>query len=143
MPAKVADRSVSDGVTMSAGACVSWFSRTQKWLTLSTTETEYGALADIIKEVAFSRYVWSYILPRFGTTCVVISEDNEGAKNLALNPACTSNSKHMRHHFWRQHIFKGEFVVTHIESNDQHADFLTKPLDYTAFCYHQDSLMHI
>ena len=30
---------------------------------------------------------------------------------------------------------------THVESDDQHADVLTKPLHYTAFCYHRDFLV--
>ena len=41
-------RSVSGGAVMCAGACVCWFSRTQKRVTLSTTEAEYVALADTI-----------------------------------------------------------------------------------------------
>ena len=94
----------------------------------------------------FLRYVWSFIFPGFGTMCITVFEDNEGAKNLAQqNPVRTSNSKHIDvlHHFLRELIFKGEFVITHVESDDQHADVLTKPLDYTAFCYHRDFLMNI
>ena len=40
--------SVSGGLVMRGGACVSWFSRTQKRVTLSTTEAEYVALADVV-----------------------------------------------------------------------------------------------
>ena len=51
---KAADRrSVSGGAVMCAGACVCWFSRTQKCVTLSTTEAEHVALADTIKEAMF------------------------------------------------------------------------------------------
>ena len=71
-------------------------SRTQKCVTLSTTEAEYVALADTIKEAMFLRYVWSFIFPGFGTMCITVFEDNEGAKNLAQNPVCTSNSSHRR-----------------------------------------------
>ena len=42
-------RSVSGGAVMCAGACVCWFSRTQKCVTFSITEAEYVALADTIK----------------------------------------------------------------------------------------------
>ena len=42
-------RSVTGGLVVCGGACVSWFSRTQKCVTLSTTEAEYVALADVIK----------------------------------------------------------------------------------------------
>ena len=44
---KAADRrSVSGGLVMCGGGCISWFSRTQKCVTLSTTEAEYVSLAD-------------------------------------------------------------------------------------------------
>ena len=43
-------RSVSKSVVMYAGACVSFFSRTQKSVTLSSTEVEYVAMADGLKE---------------------------------------------------------------------------------------------
>ena len=43
----------------------------------------------------FLRYVWSFIIPGFGTSCITVFEDDEGAKNLAQNPVCTANSKHI------------------------------------------------
>ena len=52
-------------------------------------------LADTIKMAMFSRYVWSFIDLGFGTTYITVFEDNEGAENLAKNPVCTSNSKHI------------------------------------------------
>ena len=42
---------------MCEGACVRWFSRTQKCVTLSTSEAEYAALGDTVKEVLFLRQV--------------------------------------------------------------------------------------
>ena len=53
-------RSVSGGAIMCASACVCWFSRTQKCVTHSTTEAEYVAQADTIKEAMFLWYVWSF-----------------------------------------------------------------------------------
>ena len=46
-------RSVSGGVVMCAGACVSFFCRTQKSVTFSSTEAEYVALTAGIKEMLF------------------------------------------------------------------------------------------
>ena len=94
----------------------------------------------------FLRYVWNIIFPRFSKSFITVFEDNEGAKNLAHDPhVCTSNSKHIdvRHYFLRELIFKGELVITHVESDDQHANVLTKPLDDMTFCYHRDFLMNI
>ena len=54
---KPADRrSVSGRAIMCAGAFGCWFSRTRKYVTLSSTEAEYVALADTIKEMMFLRY---------------------------------------------------------------------------------------
>ena len=46
-------RSVSGGAIMCGGASVCWFSRTQKYATLSTSEAEYVALGDAVKGVIF------------------------------------------------------------------------------------------
>ena len=47
---KAGRRSVSGVAVSCGGALVSWFSRTQKCVTLSTTEAEYVAMADGVKE---------------------------------------------------------------------------------------------
>ena len=44
-------RSASGRAVMCEGACVYWFSRTQKCVTLSTSEAEYVALGDTVKEL--------------------------------------------------------------------------------------------
>ena len=56
-------RSVSGSVVMCAGACVSFFSRTQKKFTLSSTEAEYDALAAGIKETIFFTAYLEFYLP--------------------------------------------------------------------------------
>ena len=50
---------------MCAGACVYWFSRTQKCVTLSTSEAEYVALGDAVKELLFLRQVWRFMIPGY------------------------------------------------------------------------------
>ena len=133
-------RSVSGRSVMCAGPCVCWFSRTQKCVTLSTTEAEYVALADTMKEVIFLRYVWSYILPGLGSACITVFEDNKGARHLAQYPVCASNSKHIdiRYHFLRGLVVRGEFGIVAVESEQQHADFLTKALAGPVFRFPLD-----
>ena len=70
-------RSVSGGVIMCGGACIVWFSRTQKCATLSTTEAEYVAITELLKELLFVREVWSFILPEAGMPCIPVFEDNQ------------------------------------------------------------------
>ena len=46
-------RSVSGGVVMCAGRPVSWYSKTQKCVTLATMKAEYVAMSDVAKEILF------------------------------------------------------------------------------------------
>ena len=50
-------RSVSGGVVMFAGACVSFYSKTQKLISLSYTEAEYVAMATGFRETISLRYL--------------------------------------------------------------------------------------
>ena len=60
-------RSVSCGaIIMCGGACLCWFPRTQKYVTLSTSEPEYVALGDTVKELLFLR--------RCGVSCYPVRE---------------------------------------------------------------------
>ena len=72
---------------MCAGACVSFFSRTQKRVTLCSTEAEDVAMADGLEEAIFLRYLWSFIFPDRDVGCTEVKEDNVGALHLANNPA--------------------------------------------------------
>ena len=47
-----------------------------------------------IKEVIFLRYVWSFIWPGLGPACITVFEEDKGARHLAHNPVCVSNSKY-------------------------------------------------
>ena len=141
---KAADRrSVSGGLLMSGGACVSWFSKTQKCGILSATEAEYVALADVIKEVLFLRQVWRFMLPDVGMACIPVFEDNGGAVQLAKNPITNSNSKHIdvRHHFIRELVGRREVSIIHVPSLFQHADFLTKAISRESFEFHRSLAM--
>jgi len=94
-------RSVSGGAVLYAGGVVSWFSRTQHCVTLSTTESEYIALTEVTMEIIFLRQILDFIEPRRVRRAVTIFEDNDGAIKLADNPICTNRTKHIdvRYHF--------------------------------------------
>ena len=121
------------------------FEDSKKCVTLSTTEAEYVALADTIKEVIFLRYVWSFILPGLGSACITVFESSKGARHLVHNPVCASNSKHIdiRQHFLRELVFRGEFDIVAVESEKQHADFPTKALASPVSRFHRDFVTNI
>ena len=139
-------RSVSGGVIMSGGASVFWFSRTQKCvITLSTSEAEYVALGDAVKELLFLRQVWLFMLPSKVMPCFPIFEDNQGAVQLTQNPITNSNSKHIdvRHNFLRELVRQKDIKVVQVPSEFQHADILTKALSFDLFAFHRKFLMNL
>ena len=125
--------------------CVCHFSsRTQKSVTLSSTEAEYVAMAAGIKKTTFLRHIWSFKFPDRDVGCT-LPKNNMGAIHLTRNPATTPNSKHIdiRHHFIRERVAKGETKVVYVPSEKQHVDFLTKPLHQGAFEVHRNFVMNI
>ncbi|CAB1117620.1 unnamed protein product [Ectocarpus sp. CCAP 1310/34] len=143
---KAADRRyVSGGLVICAGGCISWFSRTQECVTLSTTKAEYVSLVDVMKEVLFLRQVRRFMLPEAGMPCIPVFEDNQGAIQLAQNPNSNSNSKHIdvRHHFIRELVGRKEISIFHVESAYQHADFLTKALNAGDVEFHRIFVMSV
>jgi hypothetical protein len=47
-----------------------------------------------------------------------------------------SRSKHIanRHHFIRDHVARGDIVITHVNTEDNLVDIFTKPLDEKILC---------
>ena len=68
-------RSVSGGVIMCAGACVSFYSRTQNSISLSSTEAEYVAMAIGFRESTFMQYLWSSFFPDRNVGATTVKED--------------------------------------------------------------------
>jgi hypothetical protein len=61
--------------------------------------------------------------------------DNESAINIAYNPCEHSRTKHIdiRYHFLKDHVIKGDIVISHVGTNDQLANIFTKLLDEKRF----------
>ena len=99
-------RSVSGGVIMREGASVCWFTRTQKCVTLLTSEAEYVALGDAVKELLVLKQISRFMFPNKVMPCFPDFEGNQSTVKLAQNPVTNSNSKHIdvHHHFLREFI---------------------------------------
>ena len=80
-----------------------------------------------------------FILPGVGYTCITGFEDDKGARHLDHNPVCASNLKHIdiRYDLLRELVFRVEFDIVSVESEQQHADFLTKALAGPGFRFHR------
>ena len=138
-------RSILDRVLMCRGASVCWFSRTQKYVTLSTSEAEYVALGGAVKELLFLRHIWRLMLPSRVMPCFPFFEDNQGDVQLAQNPVANSKSKHIdvRHRFLRELVRQRDIKAVQVPSEFQRAGILTKALAYDLFALHQKFLMKL
>jgi hypothetical protein len=107
---------------------VSWRSKKQTTIALSTCEAEFMALADAISETL---YIKSLVGELGGKqNPAIVYEDNQAAIALAKNPVNHSRAKHIdiRFHFIRKHIDDGTIIVKYIPTTSQVADALTKPV---------------
>ncbi|XP_075489673.1 secreted RxLR effector protein 161-like [Primulina tabacum] len=129
------DRKSTSGYVflMNSGA-VSWCSKKQPIVTLSTTEAEFVAAA-----VCACQGVWmKRILKELGCSdegCITVMCDNSSTIKLSKNPVMHGRSKHIdvRFHFLRNLTKDGKIELIHCGSQDQVADIMTKPLKLEAF----------
>jgi hypothetical protein len=112
---------------------IAWASRQQKCVALSSTEAEYIALSEVVKEVLWTSRIVRYL--GLISDKVIVYEDNQGAIKLATNTITHKRSKHVniRYHFVRQHVSEGDIVLQWIQTKNMLADALTKPLAEAEF----------
>lgn len=98
-------------------------------MALSTTETEYMALAECAKAIYLQRFLRELGFNK--PSILKIYCDNQSALSLAENPIYYARSKHIdiRHHLICEVISEKAFTVDYISTEEQvAADFLTKGL---------------
>ena len=134
--------SVSGMAVTLGGTVVSHASKTQHVVSLSTSEAEYIAAGDGVKEALFVRTVLSFIVTETSGASIKVLNGNQGAKALIENPLSSSRSKHIdvRFHFIRDLFRIRKISVEYVESAEQHADILTKALSRANFQYHRERL---
>ncbi|KAJ0172339.1 hypothetical protein K1T71_012312 [Dendrolimus kikuchii] len=101
------DRKSYTGYVYKIGnSVISWESRKQKTVALSSTEAEYMALSDACKEGLFIR---TFLQECLNLDCVInLFNDNQSAQKLSKNSMLHSRTKHIdvRHHFIRDIVNK-------------------------------------
>ena len=143
---KADDRRSVSGVAVTVGkSSVSWFSTTQKVVTLSATEAEYVALGDGIKEALFVRGVLSFVIPSISENCIKVFVDNDGAISPVNNPLSSARTKRIdvRFHFIRELTRSKTIPVEYVPTKEQRTDILTKALTGAIFKERRDFLMNL
>ncbi|XP_070025690.1 secreted RxLR effector protein 161-like [Nicotiana sylvestris] len=111
------------------GSClISWGTRKQNLVALSTTEAEYVAATSCCAQLLWIKQQ----LEDFGvlTESVPLLYDNTSDLNMAKNPVQHKRTKHIdvRHHFLRDNVEKGLICMKLCNTKDQIECIFTKAL---------------
>jgi hypothetical protein len=112
---------------------VSWASKKQNSLALSTAKTEYIATGHCCAQLLWMRQTlrdYGYKLSKVPLLC-----DNESAIRMVDNPVEHSRTKHIDiwYQFLRDHQQRGDIEIAYVSTKEQLADIFTKPLDEKTF----------
>ena len=116
-----------------AGAPVSWVSRKQKTVALSSTEAEYMSMTDAIKQIAWMKSLYGEL--GFTVNNIELNIDNQGALFNAQNNVVETKTKHIniKYHYVRENVKDQTVHLLYIHTNEQQADILTKNLPRVKF----------
>src|SRR6266576_1199903 len=113
---------------------ITWSSTKQKCVAISSTESEYVALAEGVKEVLWLISILKQMCFQIKLP-INIYEDNAGCIGISKNPTGHKRVKHIdiKYHFIRFQIKSGIINVEPIPTENQLADIFTKPLATQSF----------
>lgn len=121
-------RSLSGYIFTLFGNVISWRSNLQSVVALSSTEAEYIALAESVKEAIWLKGSISAMIK--GKCEAKIFCDNQSALALSKNPTFHDRKKHIdvRFHYVREIVQEGEVKLCKIHTSNNQADIMTKVL---------------
>ncbi len=131
---KVDRKSITGYVFMLGSTAITWKSTKQQTVALSSTEAEYMALGDAVKEVLWLSQLMVHIGLKLHSPPTIF-EHNEGCKMLSTHPVHHQRTKHIdiKHHFVRDHIAAGDCQLVSIDTENMVADMFTKNLGSVKF----------
>lgn len=126
------DRRSTSGYCVSMSkesSLVSWKSKKQPTVALSTCEAEYMALALTIQECIYLKQLLKG-MDSYEYIPTVVHEDNQGTIALVKNPVCRQRCKHVdiKYHFIRSTIKEGRMTLVYCPTEVMIADAMTKPV---------------
>ena len=137
-----ADRkSVTGWVAKLNGDPVSWASKKQRTVALSTCEAELYAKAAAIQEVLWLRGLMKEL--GLYTTAGTVHGDNQSAIAVAKNGIKGERTKHVdvKYHFVTESVERGEVQLKWVSTHEQQADIFTKALAAPLFHQFRKQLM--
>lgn len=122
-------RSTSGYVIKMGTGAVSWSSRLQSIVTLSTTEAEYVAAVSAAQEILWLRNFLTELGYSFSSPSTLYI-DNQSALSVAKNPEHHGRMKHLdlRFYWLRDEVASGKIGLAHLRTDVMPADGMTKAL---------------
>ena len=124
------------------GIPIAWRSKGMKSVVLSTTEAEYMALSEVVKELKFIVQLLQTMnievkLP------ITVYVDNVGAIWLSNNRTTSDRTKHIdiRTSFVKEYQEDGKIIIKFVKSEENEADIFTKNTTNVIFNNHQKKLV--
>nr|GEW10002.1 putative copia-type protein [Tanacetum cinerariifolium] len=120
-------RSTSGYFSLVGGNLVTWRSKKQKVVALSSAEAEFRGIAKGVKEALWIRKLLSKVgYPPKEVTRIMC--DNKAAIQISKNPVQHDRTKHVEidRHFIKEKLEAGIIKLPFVKSQDQLADILTK-----------------
>jgi hypothetical protein len=131
---KVDQKSTTGTCQFLGRSLVSWSSKKQNSVALSTTEVEYVAVSAWCAKFLWMKQMLGDYSCEFSKIPLLC--DNESGIKLANNPVQHSRTKQIdiRHHFLWDHEAKGDIALRHVSTERQLTNIFTKTLDEQRFC---------
>ena len=126
-------------------AAISWSSKRQPTIALSSCEAEIMAASEAAKEAVYLDKLFTELGFRTDDEPIHLSCDNKAAIDSAYNPENHARTKHIdrRHYFIRELVEDGKIVVPFVPTDENLADFFTKPLKASKFFPLRDKIMNV
>eukprot|EP00253_Pinus_taeda_P005068 PITA_05068 len=131
------DRKKTSGYVFHMGSgAISWASKNQPIVVLSTSEAEYVAATAVACQVVWMRRMLRSLGQEKAKGTVIFC-DNSSTIALSKNFVFHKRTKHIdkRFHYIRELVSNAEIVLQHCRTQEQVADILTKPLDQKSFVF--------
>jgi|SRR6267142_1812501 len=122
-------KSTFEYIFIVAGGAITWRSKEQETIALSSMEAEYIALSEAVREACWLRNLHNE-LGFLEKTPTIIKGDNDRSIAMAQNPQFHKRSKHVDiyWHWIREKVQDGEVSIGTCQDPTQTADVLTKVL---------------
>jgi Reverse transcriptase (RNA-dependent DNA polymerase) len=114
-----------------------WRSKGQKSVTLSSSEAEYIAISEAVKEIRFIYYLLDSIGIKVELP-IVVRCDNVGANFMAENSSSGVRTRYIdtRYHFIREHIEDGFIKIVFVRSCENVGDIFTQNVNKEIYDKH-------